>query len=72
MKICGVEIKGSEAIIVVVELAGDEFRHISAETKRIPLQDDEDIIQIKSFSQLIQGFARDNKIGQIAIKKRNN
>jgi len=71
MKICGIEIKGSEALIAVAELNGDEISHVAIETKRVALQDDEDADHIRSFSALINGLVRDNGIHSIAIKKRN-
>lgn len=71
MKICGIEIKGSEALIAVAELNGDEISHVELETKRVALQDDEDANHIRSFSTLINGLVRDNGIHSIAIKKRN-
>jgi len=70
MKICGIEIKGSEAIVAVVELDQDNFRHVPLETKKITLKDDEDATNIKSFLVLFNGFIRDNQIKCIAIKKR--
>lgn len=71
MKVCGIEIKGSEALIAVAELSGGNISHIELETKRVALQDDEDTEHIKSFSALINGLVRDNGIHSIAIKKRN-
>lgn len=71
MKICGIEIKGSEALIAVAELNGDEISHVELETKRVALQDDEDANHIRSFSALINGLVRDNGIHSIAIKRRN-
>ncbi|WP_413437889.1 DUF3010 family protein [Sulfuriferula sp. GW1] len=71
MKVCGIEIKGSEAIIAVAEIEDGEISHSQLDTKRIALQDDEDTGQVKSFSALVSGFARDNTIECIAIKKRS-
>lgn len=71
MKICGIEIKGSEALIAVAELHDEGISHVGLETKRVALQDDEDTEHIKSFSALINGLVRDNGIDSIAIKKRS-
>lgn len=68
MKICGIEIKGSEALVAVAEIDGDVICHVELETKRVALQDDENAEHIKSFSALINGLVRDNGIDSIAIK----
>ncbi|MES2017006.1 MAG: DUF3010 family protein [Pseudomonadota bacterium] len=70
MKICGIEIKGSEAILAIVQLDGEKFAHIKVETKKISLADDENSVNVKSFCRLIQEFVRDNGLSNIAIKKR--
>jgi len=71
MKICGIELKGSDAIIAVAEMVDGIVSHILIETKKISLTDDEDYEQVQSFSCLLQGLVRDNGINIIAIKKRN-
>lgn len=70
MRICGVEIKGSEAIFAVTEWADGQFVYISTETKRIALADDDEAANVRSFADLVAGFLRDNKISHVAIKKR--
>lgn len=70
MPICGVEIKGSEAIFAVVEVIEGRWTHLPTETKRIALADDEDSKNVQSFSDLIAGFLRDNNLTEVALKKR--
>lgn len=70
MKVCGIEIKGSDAILVVVEAVDGQVQHIAAETRKIGLEDDEVAAHVKSFSDTIDGFARENKLDFIAVKKR--
>lgn len=70
MQVCGIEIKGSEAIIAVACLKAGQFAHIPAETKRIALADDDDAANVHSFANLIAGFVRDNNISRVAVKKR--
>jgi uncharacterized protein YuzE len=70
MKVCGIEIKGSEAILVIAESADGEIQHVAVETRKIALEDDEAAAHVKSFSKTIDGFARENKLDLIAIKKR--
>src|SRR3546814_19498601 len=70
MPLCGVEIKGSEAIFAVVEVVDGHWEHLPIETKRIALDDDDDAKNVRSFADLVAGFLRDNKLTEIAIKKR--
>lgn len=70
MPICGVEIKGSEAIFAVVEIVDGQWKHIPTETKRIALEDDDNAENVRSFADLIGGFLRDNKLTEVALKKR--
>ncbi|QNA88694.1 DUF3010 family protein [Massilia sp. Dwa41.01b] len=70
MKVCGVDISGSEARLVVVEGGADGVIVCELETKRISLKDDEINEQVRSFYQVILALVRENKIDRIAIKKR--
>ncbi|MDR6674614.1 DUF3010 family protein [Xanthomonas sp. 1678] len=70
MQVCGIEIKGSEAIIAIADLQDGRFVHVPAETKRIALADDEDATNVRSFADLLAGFMRDSNISRIAVKKR--
>ena len=70
VKICGIEIKGSEAIFAVAKAEAPSIIHLPLETKKIPLKDDDDSNQVKSFYTLIKGFVKDNHIDRIVIKKR--
>jgi len=70
MRVCGVEIKGSEAIFAVTEWVEGEFNYIPTATKRITLADDDESVNVRSFADLAAGFLRDNKISHVVIKKR--
>jgi hypothetical protein len=70
MKICGIELKASDAILVVLEIDGENVHHLNLETKKIPLGDGECNIQVASFKETIDSFIRDNEIEKIFIKKR--
>lgn len=70
MKICGVELKGSEARLAVVKKTDKGFEHVDVATKKIPLVDGECSIQAKSFMDTFESFCRDNAIEMICIKKR--
>lgn len=71
MNICGVEIKGSEAIFAVATRASGALEHVPLPTKKIALEDDDEAGNVKSFARQIEAFVRDNGIGHIAIKKRS-
>jgi hypothetical protein len=70
VRLCGVEIKGSEAIFAVAERVDAQFHHVPTETKKIALADDDLAANVRSFADLVAGFLRDNKLTHIAIKKR--
>ena len=71
MKLCGIEIKGSEAIIAVASLDGSTLSHAALATKKIALEDDEDAASVKLFAAQVASFVRENSIDRIAIKKRS-
>ena len=71
MKLCGIEIKGSEAIIAVASLDGTTLGHLALATKKIALEDDEDAANVKLFAAQVASFVRENSIDRIAIKKRS-
>lgn len=70
MRVCGIEIKGNEAILAVVESVDGEIVHVALETKKIALADDESSEHVKSFRKLVEGFAKENKLDIVAVKKR--
>jgi hypothetical protein len=71
MKVCGIEIKGSEAIIAVATLDGQALNHAALATKKIALEDDEDAASVKVFAAQVASFVRENSIDRIVIKKRS-
>ena len=71
MKTCGIEIKGSEAIIAVASLDQQTLTHIVLNTKKIALDDDDEAANVKAFAAQVQAFVVDNGIERIAIKKRS-
>ena len=71
MTICGIEIKGSEAIIAVASLDNQALTHVALATKKIALEDDDEAANVKAFASQVAAFVRDNGITRIAIKKRS-
>lgn len=69
-RICGIEIKSSEAILVVLEHDDDNAEFIDIDPRKIKLGNDESCELIKSFSDAVINFTRDNHIDTIVIKKR--
>src|SRR5207253_6299897 len=71
MKICGIEIKGSEAIIAVASLDNQVLSHLAIATKKIALEDDDDAVNVKAFATQVAAFIHSNGIERVAIKKRS-
>jgi len=71
MNICGVEIKGSEAIFAVATRASGAPEHLPLATKKIALEDDDEAANVKAFARQISTFIHENAITHIAIKKRS-
>lgn len=71
MIICGIEIKGSEAIFALATRQQDGVGHLPLAIKKIGLEDDDESANVKAFAQQIAGFVRENGISHIAIKKRS-
>lgn len=70
MRICGIELKGSEAILALVEKTEHGVNHVSIATKKIPLVNGECCVQVKSFQETFESFCRDNLVEKVIIKKR--
>ena len=71
MKTCGIEIKGSEAIIAVASLDNQTLAHVTLATKKIALEDDDEAANVKAFAAQVKAFVQENAIERIAIKKRS-
>ncbi|MFK2822365.1 DUF3010 family protein [Arcobacter sp. YIC-80] len=71
MKLCGVELKANNAIFSVFEKNDDDIViYIDLKIKKITLDDDESFEDIKTFSNNVNDFLKDNKIEKVFIKKR--
>ncbi|MGH8383601.1 DUF3010 family protein [Pseudomonas sp.] len=71
MKICGIEIKGSEALLAVATLDGASPVHVALATKKIALEDDEQADNVKAFASQARQFIAEHGISHLAIKKRS-
>ncbi len=71
MIICGVDIKGKEAILANVKSDNDDnIEHIKCTTKKIALNDHEDVASLHAFMKAIKSFADENKVEGFVIKSR--
>ena len=68
MTICGIEIKGSEAIFALVT---PKLEHVAVATKKIALDDDENAASVKAFAADLAAFVKAQGITRIVIKKRS-
>lgn len=71
MTLCGIEIKGSEAIFALVSQQAGGFQHQASAIKKIALEDDDQAANVRAFAHEIQAFIQANGITRIAIKKRS-
>ncbi|NWA05015.1 DUF3010 family protein [Pseudomonas gingeri] len=71
MTICGIEIKGSEAIFALATLKDGSPEHVAVAIKKIALDDDDEAGHVKAFAGQIKAFVQANGIQRIAIKKRS-
>ncbi|NQZ29749.1 MAG: DUF3010 family protein [Oceanospirillaceae bacterium] len=67
-RICGIELKSSEAILVILE--DDELDFVDIALKKLKLEDDESGESIKAFYDGLVNFIKDNQIDTVVIKKR--
>ena len=69
-RICGIELKSSEAILVVVESTKGIDTLIDTKPKKIIIGNDEDNSEVKSFFNSTVEFIRNNHIDIIVLKNR--
>jgi len=70
LKICGIELKASNAILAVIESSESGDIYINSEPRKIKIGDDESTTEISSFYESFKNFVSDNHIDIIVIKKR--
>ncbi|SDW89575.1 Protein of unknown function [Pseudomonas syringae] len=70
MIICGVEIKGSEAIFALATRQNGSVEHLPLATKKLALEDDDEAANVKTFATQLAGFVRENGVSHVVIKKR--
>ena len=70
MTCCGVEIKGSDAVLALATANGATIEHLAVATKEITLADDDEAVNVKAFRAQLEAFVQAHRIEHIAIKKR--
>ncbi len=71
MTICGIELTGSEARLVLIQGEKEDFSIINVEPRKIILKDDSDQDEVKAFKDSIFAFFRENKVTKVLIKMRS-
>lgn len=69
-KVCGIELKGSEAILAILESNDGEELFINIEPKKIKIGDDESTPAVLSFFESFKNYVTDNHIDTVVVKKR--
>lgn len=69
-KICGIELRGSEAILAIIDAddAGQQYRNI--EPRKIKIGNDESTNAVQSFYESFKNYVTDNHIDVVVVKKR--
>lgn len=70
MIVCGIEMKGSEARLVILNGTKANYTHISLKPRKLLLGDDENPIELRAFRDALYAFLRENSVELVAIKKR--
>lgn len=70
MKICAIDLKANNTILVVVENKDDSCQYLDLKIEKIELEDDEIQENIIIYSKTLNEFLQENKIDQVLIKKR--
>jgi hypothetical protein len=68
--VCGVEIKGKEAILALAQTSPEGSVHVNCATKKLTLLDDRDTKSLSTMKSAIEAFTRQNKVSSFVIKSR--
>ncbi|MFT4535051.1 MAG: hypothetical protein ACJA1A_001592 [Saprospiraceae bacterium] len=70
MKICGIELKGNDAVIVSLLFDGNAYTFIKKEIKKIKLKDTDEQTDVKEFTNELYSFFDSVGFNAISIKGR--
>lgn len=71
MVVCGVDLKASDAIVVVLDGKKDNFDIIDTGVQKITLGDTNNSEDVQTFKETFHSFVKNHNIERIGIKKRN-
>jgi hypothetical protein len=71
MRVCGVDLKASDAIVVVLDGTVDNFEVVDTGVQKITLGDSNSSEDIQSFNETFHSFIKNHTIDKVGIKKRN-
>lgn len=69
-KVCGIELKGSEAILAIIEANDGGQQYINIEPRKIKIGNDESTEAVLSFFESFKNYVTDNHIDTVVVKKR--
>lgn len=70
MKVCGIDIRGKDVILVIGELDGDGNFQGTAAPGKIPVTDEDDAGQLRSVKTTIEGHLKAHQVELVGIKRR--
>ena len=70
MRVCGVDLKASEAIVLVIDGTKENFEIIDTGVKKITLSDTNNSADVQTFKETFHSFVKNYNIDKIGIKKR--
>ena len=71
MIVCGIELSGSTASIIVLDGSADDFSVVDTGISKLEINDSESAQDVNSFFDSFHSFVRNYNIEKIGIKKRN-
>ncbi len=70
MKVCGIELKGNDAILCCLQGDKDQYSIVSADLKKISLKDSVDQESVQQFRTSMESIFVEQSFDKIAIKAR--
>jgi prolyl-tRNA synthetase len=70
MRVCGIELAGSEARLIMLEGSVNSYVVVDCPTKKLPLENSASQEDIKSLKTSFDAIFRDYRIEKVAVKKR--
>lgn len=67
--VCGVDISGNVANIVLLKGKKTEYSIVQSEFKKIKLEDEKNQSHVKSFHQVMENFLKQNQVIKMSVKR---